>query len=127
MTLYNHTATLRSSKMYSRSRRQLDADINNRILQIHRAIADKVISNPALIAQAEETLEARYQQKLLRYGSYLLWHSMLELKHDAEAFKAQLLSDEPRWNALRRNTIFTGVLTEQEREEALATFAASGK
>ena len=127
MTLYNHTATLRSSKMYSRSRRQRDADIDNRILQIHRAIADKVISNPALIAQAEETLEARYQQKLLRYGSYLLWHSMLELKHDAEAFKAQLLSDEPRWNTLRRNTIFTGVLTEQEREEALATFAASGK
>ncbi len=127
MTLYNHTATLRSSKMYSRSRRQRDADIDNRILQIHRAIADKVISNPVLIAQAEVTLEARYQQKLLRYGSYLLWHSMLELKHDAEAFKAQLLSDEPRWNALRRNTIFTGVLTEQEREEALATFAASGK
>ncbi len=127
MTLYNHTATLRSSKMYSRSRRQRDADIDNRILQIHRAIADKVISNPVLIAQAEVTLEARYQQKLLRYGSYLLWHSMLELKHDAEAFKAQLLSDEPRWNALRRNTIFTGVLTEQEREEALATFAASWK
>ncbi|MDO6477126.1 hypothetical protein Q4520_17015 [Alteromonas sp. 1_MG-2023] len=127
MTLYNHTATSRSSKMYSRSRRQRDADIDNRILQIHRAIADKVISNPVLIAQAGETLEARYQQKLLRYGSYLLWHSMLELKHDAEAFKAQLLSDEPRWNALRRNTIFTGVLTEQEREEALATFAASGK
>ena len=78
MTLYNHTATLRSSKMYSRSRRQRDADIDNRILQIHRAIADKVISNPVLIAQAEVTLEARYQQKLLRYGSYLLWHSMLE-------------------------------------------------
>ncbi|OFC69361.1 hypothetical protein [Alteromonas confluentis] len=111
--------------MYSRSRKQRDADIDQRILHIHGFIADKLLANPALITQAELTLEARYEQKLLRYGSYLLWHSVLELRGQPEAFKKQLLSDEPRWNTLRRTTIFTGILTEEEREEALATFAAS--
>ena len=126
MTLYNHTANNRSSKMYSRSRKQRDADIDQRILHIHGFIADKVLANPALIVYAEATLEARYEQKLLRYGSYLLWKSVLELASQPDAFRAQLLSDEPRWNTLRRTTIFTGILTEEEREEALATYAASG-
>ena len=98
--------------MYSRSRKQRDADIDQRILHIHGFIADKLLANPALITQAELTLEARYEQKLLRYGSYLLWHSVLELRGQPEAFRKQLLSD-------------TGILTEEEREEALATFAAS--
>ena len=111
--------------MYSRSRKQRDADIDNRILHIHRYIADKVLTHPALMTQAKVTLEARYEQHLMRYGSYLLWHSVLELKEQPEAFKKQLLSDEPRWNALRRSTIFTGILTEGEREEALATYATS--
>lgn len=111
--------------MYSRSRKQRDADIDQRILHIHGFIADKVLADPTLIAQAEATLEARHEQKLLRYGSYLLWHSVLELKEQPEAFKEQLLSDEPRWNALRRSTIFTGILTEEEREEALAAYATS--
>lgn len=111
--------------MYSRSKKQRDADIDRRVLFLHSVIADKVLAEPAWFAHAEHALEARYKQKLLRYGSYLLWHSVLELKDQPDAFKGQLLSEEPRWNALRRNTIFTGILTEEEREEALASFLAS--
>lgn len=105
--------------MYSKTKKQKNDYIDNRILAIHRAIAEKVVSDPNFISQAKDVLETRYEQKLIRYGSYLLWHSLLELK-DPNAFIEQLLSDEPRWRALRRSTIFVGVLSEKEREEALS-------
>ena len=105
--------------MYSRTKKQKNNDIDNRILAIHRAIAKKVVDHPHFISRAKDVLEARYEQKLIRYGSYLLWHSLLELS-EPNAFTEQLLSGEPRWCALRRNTIFVGILSEDEREEALS-------
>lgn len=88
-------------------------------------MADKVLAEPALFDHVQQVLEQRYAQKLMRYGCYMLWHSVLELRHDPEAFKAQLLSDDERWQLLRRSTIFTGVLNEEEREHALASSLTS--
>ncbi|MBU3022484.1 hypothetical protein [Aestuariibacter sp. A3R04] len=105
--------------MYSQTKRQKNNLIDDRILAIHRAIAKKVIAQPLFIMQAKKVLEKRYEQKLIRYGSYLLWQSLLELE-EPEVFSAQLLSVEPRWYALRRSTIFVGVLTEEERKDALS-------
>lgn len=101
--------------MFARPRKQHRSDVNERIKKIHCAIADKLISHPALFAQAEQTLEARYQNKMMRYGSYLMWKGIIEARDEPAVFKALLLADDERTANLRRETIFTGILSEEER------------
>ena len=38
----------------------------------------KVVNQPELLGQVHQTLEQRYKNKLMRYGSYMLWQSILE-------------------------------------------------
>ena len=56
---------------------------------------------------------------MMRYGSYMLWKSILETVNQPDVFKALLLAEDERTANLRRETIFTGVLTEEERTSAL--------
>ena len=51
---------------------------------------------------------------------YMLWQGILETIHKPEVFKALLLAEDERTASLRRETIFTGILTEAERAEILA-------
>ena len=106
--------------MFARPRKQHRSDVNERIKKIHCAIADKLISHPALFAQAEQTLEARYQNKMMRYGSYLMWKGIIEARDEPAVFKALLLADDERTANLRRETIFTGILSEEERATIFA-------
>ncbi|OJF67608.1 hypothetical protein BK026_01715 [Alteromonas sp. V450] len=105
--------------MFARPRKQRRYDVNQRIKTIHSAIADKLMSHPELFEQVEQTLEMRYQNKMMRYGSYLLWKGIIEARHEPDVFKALLLADDERTANLRRETIFTGILSEQEREQLL--------
>lgn len=101
--------------MSVRPRKQRRGEVNARILKIHEAIAVKVLNNPELLEGVHETLEQRYNNKLMRYGSYMLWLSILETINTPELFKSLLLADDERTANLRRETIFTGVLSEEER------------
>ncbi|WP_414830380.1 hypothetical protein [Alteromonas sp. H39] len=106
--------------MFSRPKRQKQALIDQRILAIHRAIAGKVLCEPHYIERARAVLSERYKNGMMRYGSFLLWESILNHASEPDVFVALLLAEDPRTASLRRATIFTGVLTEAEREAVLS-------
>lgn len=106
--------------MPTQRKQQSRAIIDRRILRLHYYIADKVLADHAHIDNAKITLESRYASGLMRYGSYMLWHSILETIDEPTLFKQLLLAEDSRTASLRRATIFTGVLSEEEREKALA-------
>lgn len=105
--------------MFARPKHQKHAEIDERIKRIHQLMAEKVLTDHALVDTAYEVLEQRYQSGMMRYGSYLLWHGILESSNEPEQFRALLLADDARTASLRRQTIFVGVLTEDEREAAM--------
>ncbi|WP_334013151.1 hypothetical protein [Alteromonas sp. S167] len=105
--------------MLARPRKQRRSEVNQRIRKLHEAIADKVLANPDLLDGIEAKLKQRYESKMMRYGSYMLWKSILETVNQPDVFKALLLAEDERTANLRRETIFTGVLTEEERTSAL--------
>jgi hypothetical protein len=105
--------------MLARPRKQRRSEVNERIRKLHEAIADKVLANPDLLDGIEDKLEQRYESQMMRYGSYMLWKSILETVNQPDVFKALLLAEDERTANLRRETIFTGVLTEEERISAL--------
>lgn len=107
--------------MFSRPKRQKQVLIDQRILAIHRAIALKVLRQPHFIDKARDVLHERYNNGMMRYGSFLLWESILAYCDEPETFKALLLAEDSRTASLRRSTIFTGVLTEEEREEVISS------
>ena len=59
--------------MLARPRKQRRSEVNERIRKLHEAIADKVLANPDLLDGIEDKLEQRYESKMMRYGSYMLW------------------------------------------------------
>ena len=105
--------------MFARPRKQRRSEVNERIKNIHSAIADKLLSHPELFDLAEQTLEQRYQSKMMRYGSYLLWKGILDARDEPAVFKTLLLADDERTANLRRETIFTGILSEEERSHVM--------
>lgn len=107
--------------MLARPRKQRRSEVNERIRKLHEAIADKVLANPDLLGGIEDKLEQRYESKMMRYGSYMLWKSILETVNQPDVFKALLLAEDERTANLRRETIFTGVLTEEERTSLFKT------
>lgn len=111
--------------MFARPKRQKQVLIDRQILHMHQAMAQKCFANPELFQTVQLNLNQRYEDGLLSYGSYLLWQGILEARDDEAVFNALLLATDARTKALRRKTIFTGILTEAEREAALATYIAS--
>jgi len=97
---------------------------NRRVLALHVAMVDKLIQQPELLGPIEARLEARYAAKLMRYGSYIVWKSLLPLlRSDPALFKKEVLADEDKMEQLRQETIFVGVLTEDERKAVLDNFS----
>lgn len=111
--------------MFSRPKKNQQVIVDRQILHLHQAMADKCLNNPALFDEVLENLERKHELNFIRYGSYLLWHAILETRDDPQTFKNLLLATDSRTNALRRKTIFSGVLSEAEREAVLATYIAS--
>ncbi|MDC8831765.1 hypothetical protein [Alteromonas gilva] len=93
---------------------------DQRSLCLHRCIAHKIKSNPALLTQVFDTLESRYAERLMSYGSYLHWQAILSLSADHQQFYNALTAEDKTTTALRRKTIFTGILNEKERRDCLA-------
>ena len=97
---------------------QQEAD--KRSLCLHHCIALKILAQPALLERVSATLEQRYQQKLLSYGAYINWQAILSQTDSPEQFIAAMTANDKTTTALRRKTIFVGVLNEKERSDCLA-------
>lgn len=92
-----------------------DVGIDYQILCLHAAMAEKCFANPALFSEIEARIEMRYSAKQISYGAYLTWLSILELKDKPSEFKEALLKKSVKMRNMRRATVFTQVLSEEER------------
>lgn len=97
-----------------------EKNIDATILQLHSAMVDKIIANPALLPPVVAQLEQEQQQGLLRHSAYLFWSCAFAMIHQPELFRAALLSPEPQACKHRRRTRLRGILTEAERALVLA-------
>jgi hypothetical protein len=88
---------------------------------MHRLIASKLLSNPALIDQARGVLARWRAQAAEPLPSYFLeWERILENRPEAVAdFLVSASEDATR---LQQSSPFTNVLTNAERSEIYATF-----
>jgi len=119
--VFNANSNKRSHKV--RKTGIKDENIDRQILVLHRAMVDKLLREKQLVPELLEKLEQRKAQGLLGYGSWLTWYSLLEQIEDDMAFRQGVLADPPRMRKLRRTTPLTGILTEEERQQALAQHA----
>lgn len=107
-------------KNYSVKKRGMkDENIDRQITVIHRAIAEKLIANPELVEQVRDKLVSRREQGKLSYGQFITCFSMLELIDKPEEFIQHMTEDSLQMRKLRRKTPFVGILTEEERQQAL--------
>lgn len=104
--------------MSARSQGHLRLD--ERSLALHRAIADKLRSDPGLLEIARENLR-RWSQQNGRSQPY--WDAWLELLNGPfEALLAALVEPGERMTAMRQATAFAGVLSPAERWAIYARF-----
>lgn len=99
----------------SRNQQQLD----QQIWQLHQAIVEKMLQQPAHASRLLQQLESRYQQGQLRHAPYLFWSSCLLQIDQPDLFRQAVLSNQPQAIKYRRRTALTGVLTEHERQTVL--------
>lgn len=97
--------------------------VDRQILALHKAMVEKLICVPKLREKVVSIIEERYENGRLRHGAYLTWICLMDNIEDHEMFRQGVLEDTPRMNKLRRQTPFVGVLTEEERQEALLQYA----
>ncbi|SET74312.1 hypothetical protein [Thalassotalea agarivorans] len=123
MSLYKSQRQRRQEKRnrpYNVSKRGVRDDyIDKQILVIHQAMVEKLIAQPALVADVIKQVEARKETGKLNYSGYLTWISLLENIENHDWFRKGVLEDSPRMKRLRRKTPLVNILTEQERQQAL--------
>ncbi|WP_097110139.1 hypothetical protein [Arsukibacterium tuosuense] len=92
---------------------------DRQILRLHQVMVDKLLADPSGLPAIYQRLEQRYHAGQLRHSGYIHWHSILDCIDQPELFRRELLDEGERMRKLRRRTILTGILTEQERLELL--------
>ncbi len=90
-------------------RQQLRSEINHQVLRAHQLIAEKILVRPELINQAKTKLEQRYEQGLVRYGSYISWLSILEFEDDIPHLQTLLCEQSLQMDKLRLCSPFIGI------------------
>lgn len=98
---------------------QKQQQIDQQILLLHQAMAEKLLANPHLVEQVLATLNQRYNQGTMRYGAFITWQSLLECIDDRSRFLSAVLDNSPTMQKYRRKTPFVGILTEEERQHVL--------
>lgn len=94
--------------------------IERRSLELHRAIAAKLRTNPELLGIARDNLD-RWSQARGRSQPYLnTWREILDRPLD-EILRL-IVEDTPRMTELRQSTPFAGVLEPRERWKVYDTF-----
>ncbi|WP_448212867.1 hypothetical protein [Colwellia sp. MEBiC06753] len=96
-----------------------DEYIDKQIWVIHKAMAEKLLAHPELLPSVKQTIQQRKIAGRLSYSAYITWLSIIEIYDDNTLFINAILEDSPRMKRLRRETPFVGVLTEEERQQAL--------
>jgi hypothetical protein len=87
--------------------------LDRRSLALHRAIAEKLRANPALIAIARDNLE---RWSLARGRSQPYWDAWREiLDHPLPYVMDRMIEDSERMTAMRQATPFAGILEPKER------------
>jgi hypothetical protein len=87
--------------------------IDRRSLALHRAIAEKLAANPALIEIARENLD---RWSLQRGRSQPYWDAWREiLSHPLPYVLDLMVEDSERMTAMRQATPFAGILEPKER------------
>jgi hypothetical protein len=120
MSSYNPTT--RTKRLRKRQYEKVavkDVGIDHQILCLHIAMADKCLDNPKLFEQVSERIEIRYAANQMKYGAYITWVSILELKDKPEEFKQALFEKSVKMRSMRRATVFTQVLSEEERMQVI--------
>ncbi len=94
--------------------------IDQRSLALHRAIADKLRADPALIEVARENLD-RWSRENSRSQPY--WDAWRELlSRPLEDLLGSMVEESERMTALRQATPFAGILSPAERWTIYARF-----
>ncbi len=97
-----------------------DDFIDKQVLAIHKAMAKKVLAQPALIDVVKSTLEKKREEGRMSYSAYLTWFSLLDIAlDDPKAFYDGVTDYDKRMRRLRRTTPFINILTEEERQQAI--------
>ena len=108
------------NRAYNISKRSIKDDyIDKQVLVIHAAIVEKLILQPELLSQVQQTLNERKETGKIGYGEYITWLSIIETFADHSLFRKSVLENSNKMKRYRRKTPFTNILTEQEREQAL--------
>jgi hypothetical protein len=119
-TLQDHQATRRSRSRTDSTKGAQEKSIDATILQLHSAMVDKILANPALLPPLVTQLEQEQQQGMLRHSAYLFWSCAFAMINQPQLFRAALLSPDPAACKHRRRTRLRGILTEAERAQVLA-------
>ncbi len=118
--LQDSQSNTRRSQRYDSRKGAQEKSIDATILQLHSAMVDKILANPALLRPVVAQLEQEHQQGLLRHSAYLFWSCAFAMIEQPALFRAALLSPEPQACKQRRRTRLRGILTETEREQVLS-------
>jgi hypothetical protein len=115
---------VRTTQGPRRQRQQRERGINHKLIDrqiwlLHQAMVEKILQQPALLEQVKTTLERRYAEGNMYYGAYLTWHCIVEQVNQPELFKQSVLEDSMLMRKYRRVTPFIGILSEEERQQAL--------
>jgi len=94
--------------------------IEQRSLALHRAIADKLRADPALIEVARDNLN-RWSRQNGRSQPY--WHAWRELlNRPLEEMLSLMVEENEKMTALRQSSLFAGILSPRERWAIYARF-----
>jgi hypothetical protein len=95
--------------------------LDQRSLALHRAIADKLRADPALLGVAYDNLD-RWSQQKGRSQPYLdAWREILN--RPLEEILALMVEESERMTAMRQANPFAGILTPRERWAIYDQFA----
>lgn len=124
--MHSHQRRNKKHRPYSIKKTGIkDENIDRQIIAIYKAVAHKLLANQALVEQIKHRLESQREQGMIGYSQFICWLSILEIIDDTEAFIKAMTEDTPKMRRWRRKTPFSGVLTEEERQQAI-TAEASG-
>lgn len=96
-----------------------DENIDRQILALHKAMGQKLLAQPELVVPIQIALEEHKDAGHIGYGPYITWFSILNLIDNPKAFLNGLLEDTPKMRRLRRTSPLRGLLSEDERQQAL--------
>lgn len=95
--------------------------IDERSLAMHRAIAEKLGADSALIEIARDNLDRWSRQNSRSQPYFDAWKKLLD--QPLEVLLAALVDESERMTALRQASPFAGLLSPQERWAIYARFA----